>query len=115
MLATLQAWIYFLLFLVVLGMCVVALIDAGRRAPRAFVAAGKRTKAFWLLLLGAATAVALVAIPWPLGIGQLSFLALGSAAVAGVYLADVRPKVSGYSGGRGRGRGRGSGGDSGGW
>jgi hypothetical protein len=98
--ATLQVLIYFLLFSVVLVMCVVALIDALLRPSPAFVAAGKRTKGFWLLVLVAATAVALVAIPRPIGIGQLSFLALASAAAAGVYLVDVRPKVAGHSGGR---------------
>lgn len=98
-----QSLVYFALYLVVFGMCVFALADAARRRPRAFVDAGKRTKRFWVLVLLAALAVSFVAIPWPVGIGELQFVALGSAVAAGVYLADVRPAVARYSGGGSRG------------
>ena len=110
MIATLQAWIYLGLYLFVFVLCVVALVDVLRRTPKAFLDAGKRTKSFWLGVLIAATLVAFVAIPGPIGLGLLSFLALMSAVAAGVYLADVRPAVSRYSGG-----GRGSRGQQGGW
>ena len=105
-----QAVVYLALYLVVFFMCVVALADAARRKPKAFVDAGKRTKRFWVLVLVAALAVAFVAIPWPVGIPRLEFVALGSAVAAGVYLADVRPAVDRYSGG-----GRRPGGPRGGW
>lgn len=110
MLASVQVAVYLALYVLVFVLCVVALVDALRRPARAFVVAGKRTKQFWSLLLGVATAVAFVALPWPLGIGAMSFLALISAVAAGVYLADVRPAVRPYSGGSGR-----SGGPSRGW
>jgi uncharacterized membrane protein YeiB len=105
-----QTLVYLALYVAVFVLSVYALVDAARRPARAFAVAGKRTKQFWTLLLGVATAVAFVALPWPLGIGALSFLALGSAVAAGVYLADVRPAVKPYSGGPGR-----SGGPYGGW
>lgn len=103
MIFTLQIWIFFALYLLVFVMCVVALVDLLRRPAGAFVNAGKRTRGFWLAVIGVATAVAFVAIPPPFGIGQLGFLALGSAVAAIVYLVDVKPAVARYSGGRGRG------------
>ena len=104
MINTLQALVYLGLYVVVFVLAVWALVDAATRPAGAFVSAGKRTKNFWLALTGAATAVAFVALPPPLGIGLLSFLALGSAVAAIVYLVDVRPAVGPYSGRRG-GRG----------
>ncbi len=112
MIRTLQLAVYFALYAAVFVMTVYALVDALRRPARAFVSGGKRTKQFWTVLLGIATAVAFVALPWPVGFGMLSFLALGSAVAAGVYLADVRPAIKPYSGGSGPGR---SGGPSRGW
>jgi len=100
--ASIQLFVFLALYLVVFLMCVVALVDAARRKSRAFLDAGKRTKRFWVLVLVAALAVSFVAIPWPVGIGELRFLALASAVAAGVYLADVKPAVDRYSGG-GRG------------
>lgn len=103
-----QLVVYFALFFTVFVLAVWAFVDAATRPATAFVNGGKRTKNFWLALTGAATAIAFVAIPAPLGFGALSFLALGSAVAAIVYLVDVRPAVRPYSG-RGRGR-RGQGG-----
>lgn len=110
MIASLQVWIFLALYLIVFVLSVVALVDLLRRPAPAFVSGGKRTKKFWGLILGAATAVAFVAIPYPLGIGQLQFLALGSAVAAIVYLVDVKPAIEPYSrrgGGRGPSRGGG--------
>ncbi len=116
MIGTIQVYVYLLLYGVIFVLSVVALVDAARRPPRAFESAGKRTKQFWVWLLVAATAVAFVALPPPVGYGFLSFLAFGSAVAAGVYLADVRPAVRPYSGGSGGGRGgRPGGGPYGGW
>ncbi len=114
MIGSIQAFVYFLLYAVVFVLSVYALVDAARRPARAYASAGKRTKQFWVWVLVAATAVAFVALPWPVGFGFLSFLALGSAVAAGVYLADVRPAIRPYSGGSGRG-GRPGGGPYGGW
>lgn len=107
MLVGAQLVVLFALYLIVFAMCVVGLVDALRHAPAAYVSAGKRTKGFWLALLTGATAVAFVALPWPVGIGELRFLAVVAAVVAGVYLADVRPAVRRYSSGGGGGRRRG--------
>ncbi len=96
-----QVFVFLILYLVIFVGCVAALLDLLRRPAQAFVSAGKRTKNFWLAIIGVATAVAFVAIPWPLGIGALSFLALGSAVAAIVYHVDVKPAVAPYSGGRG--------------
>ncbi len=92
MIVWLQSIVFLLLYAGVFVACVVALVDALRHAPGAYPAAGKRTKGFWTALLGVATAVAFVAIP-VIGIGQLGFLALGSAVAAIVYFVDVRPAL----------------------
>jgi hypothetical protein len=105
-----QLVVFLALYLLVFSLCVVALVDLLRRPARAFTSAGKRTKNFWLALIGASTAVAFVAIPPPIGLGLLSFLALGSAVASIVYLVDVKPAVTPYSGG-----GRPSGPSRGGW
>ena len=79
-----------------LGAEVFALLDALRHRPDAFVAAGKRTKNFWLLVLGVATAVGFVS-------NVLSMFGVIAFVAAAVYLADVRPalkQVSGRGGGR---------------
>jgi Protein of unknown function (DUF2516) len=112
----LQSLVYLALFVIVLGLSVWGLIDAAIRPKQAFASAGKRTKTFWTLVLAGATAVAFVAVPYPIGIGQLGFLALIAAVAAIVYLVDVRPAVQRFSG-RGGSGGRGRGGPSsrGGW
>ena len=96
--------IYLVLYLIVFVTCVVALVDLLLRPAQAFVTAGKRTRSFWLVVLLVATAVAFVALPWPIGIGRMEFLALGAAVAGIVYLVDVRPAIAPYSGRRG-GRG----------
>jgi hypothetical protein len=90
------------LVLVVLGalalaMQAFALVDAVRHRPDAFVAAGKRTKQFWVIVLAVATALGFVSLLNPLNI-----FGLIAVAAAGIYLADVRPalrQVSGRGGG----------------
>ncbi len=99
MIRNVQTVVFLALYVAIFVASIVALLDAVRRPPQAFVSAGKRTKNFWLTLLGIATAIAFVALPYPLGTGALSFLALGSAVAALVYLYDVKPAL----GPRGRG------------
>lgn len=96
----LQQLVMFLLGLALFGIEVWALVDAARRPAAAFVSAGKRTKNFWLLLTGIAAAVGFIGIPF--GGGSVGFLAFIAVVPAGVYLADVRPAVRGYGGGRRR-------------
>lgn len=92
------------LVLLVLGslafaMQVFALVDAARHRSDAFVAAGKRTKQFWVIVLAVAAALGFVSVLNPLNI--FSLLAV---VAAGIYLADVRPalrQVSGRGGGNG--------------
>ncbi|HEX3705708.1 MAG TPA: DUF2516 family protein [Mycobacteriales bacterium] len=66
---------------------VAALVDALLRPEGAYVAAGKQTKAFWLVVLF---------------IGMI-FTLIGLIAAI-VYLVDVRPAIRGASGGGGSGR-----------
>jgi hypothetical protein len=111
--AAAQSLIYLAFYVVIFALCVWALVDALRRPAQAFLSAGKQTKQRWMIILGVATAVSFVAIPFPIGIGRLGFLALLGAVAALVYLVDVRPAVGPYSGRRGGGSG--SGPSRGGW
>ncbi|MGW6132545.1 DUF2516 family protein [Cellulomonas sp. NPDC055163] len=105
MIGAVQTLVYVAFYVVIFLLAVWALVDVLRRPAQAFLSAGKRTKKFWGLVLGVAALLAFVALPYPIGFGYLSFLALGSAVAAVVYLVDVKPAVSPYSGGRGGGRG----------
>ncbi|GAA3815727.1 DUF2516 family protein [Cellulomonas soli] len=97
MIANLQILMFLAFYLVIFGLSLWALVDLATRPSRAFVDGGKRTKQFWGLILGPAAAIAFMAIPAPLGLGFLSFLALGSAVASIVYLVDVRPAIAPYS------------------
>jgi hypothetical protein len=66
-----------------------ALVDALVRPARLYVAAGKKTKVFWTVILALA-----VVINWYL-------LWLAGIVAAIVYLVDVRPALRELSGGRG--------------
>src|SRR3954454_21268707 len=59
-----------------------ALVDCLVRPENAFVAAGKRTKTFWVVVLVLA-----------LFSGFLGFLSIIGLVAAIVYLVDVRPRV----------------------
>ena len=79
---------------------VVGLVDAARRPAAAFVAAGKQTKKFWLVLLGVLLAVLLLlpGLGGAIGIGGIV------ATVAGiVYQVDVRPALKAVGPGGGGG------------
>jgi uncharacterized protein DUF2516 len=77
-----------LVHLAALVLTIVALVDAAIRPDGAFVAAGKQSKIFWILLL-------------VLGI----FIAFVGVIAAIVYFVDVRPAVRQVGGGGGSGRG----------
>jgi hypothetical protein len=96
---SIQALILFAFGIAALGLSLFGLIDALRHRPDAFTAAGKRTKNFWLLVLGVAVALSVVSVYAPFTITWI--LAMVGA---GVYAADVRPALR-------RVMGRGSSGD----
>jgi hypothetical protein len=85
---SLQALIMFAFGVAALGLSLFGLVDALRHRPDAFTAAGKRTKNFWLLVLGVAVALSIVSV-------YAAFTITWVVAVvgAGVYLADVRPAL----------------------
>lgn len=72
----------------VLAMMAWALIDCARTRPDAFVAAGKRTKGFWLLLTGVATAIGFIFVLHPFNLFNLAAI-----VAAAVYHADVKPAL----------------------
>lgn len=91
---------YILLFLGVGALAIQswAAVDAATTRSDAFVAAGKRTKAFWLAITAVATLIGFVQVFNPLNLfGLLAFVA------AAIYLTDVRPAVKSMRGRNGRG------------
>ncbi len=88
----LQSNVMLVLTLVLFACKAIAFVDTLVRADAVFVASGKQSKAFWLLVLG--LAVALHALTWYSPIGVLNLI--GTVA-AFVYLADVRPAVKGLT------------------
>ena len=88
LLADLQSYIVLGLSVVALGVEVWAFLDCVRRRPDAFVAAGKRTKTFWLIV----TVIAMLLGVVSLG-GLPGLLAIVAVIAAGVYLADVKPAL----------------------
>ena len=83
-----QGWIALALGVAALAVEIWAFVDALRRRPDAFVAADKRTKGFWLVLLGVAAAIGFVFLA---SVGNM--LGLLAVVAAGVYLADVKPAL----------------------
>ena len=92
-----QSSLVLILGLAALACEVFALVDALRHRADAFVAAGKRTKQFWLLVTGVATLLGVVAVG-----GFPGILAIVAIVAAGVYLADVKPALDQVMG-RGQG------------
>lgn len=112
-LASAQVVLFWIVYLVIFALCGWALVDCLARPTRAFPAAGKRTKTFWLAITAGATVVAFLSLP--LGVVPFpSFLAFVAVVGGIVYLVDVRPAVAPYSRRRGGGRG-GPGSSRGGW
>lgn len=94
-----QDIVLLVLGVVALGAEVFAFVDAFRAPERAYVAAGKRTKTFWLVLLGICLAIGVVTVTSVLNLfGLLAFVG------AAVYLADVRPALRQVLGRGGSGR-----------
>ncbi|WP_406200192.1 DUF2516 family protein [Kitasatospora sp. NBC_01560] len=73
----------------ILGFKLFALIDAATRREDAYRAADKKTKGFWLAVLGVAFGLDLL-----FGVDPLySFLTLAGLVAAIVYMVDVRPAI----------------------
>jgi hypothetical protein len=111
--ASAQQILFFVVYVVIFLVCLWALIDCATRPQRAFPSAGKRTKTFWLAIVGVATVVSFLAVPLgviPTAIFQ--FLAWAGLVGSIVYMVDVRPAVRPYSKRR---RGRGGSSSRGGW
>lgn len=76
------------LLVAVLVTAVYAFVHAALQRPDAYTAADKLTKPVWLVILGAAVALASILYP-VLGVLRMAM----SACASGVYLVDVRPKL----------------------
>ena len=72
------------LFWAVLAATVYAFVHAAMQRPDAYTAADKLTKPVWLIILGGAGLLS-----WVLGVTGMVI----AAVAAGVYLADVRPRL----------------------
>ncbi len=92
-----QGTIALVLSIAIFAMEVFAFVDALRHRPEAYVSAGKRTKQIWLIVTGVAVILGFLTLGRP-----LNLFALLGVVGAGVYLADVRPAVQSFGGGRGR-------------
>jgi hypothetical protein len=84
-----------------------AFIDVVRRKGTLFPHAGRLSKAAWLGILGAAFLIALLTLTYVLsGSGSpLGIFNVAGVIAAGVYLADLRPKLRQLGGGRGSSNG----------
>lgn len=76
------------LLVAVLVTAVYAFVHAALQRPDAYTAADKLTKPVWLVILGAAVALASILYP-VLGVLGMAM----SACASGVCLVDVRPKL----------------------
>ena len=72
------------IFWAVLASTIYAFVNAAMQRPDAYPAADKLTKPVWLAILGIAGLLS-----WVLGVTGMVI----AAVAAGVYLADVRPKL----------------------
>lgn len=76
-----------------------ALIEALRYSNEEYYASGKRNKAFWTALTGAAAAVGFLGLPFGVGLTNvLGLLGLAAVVVAGIFMADVRPALQSVRG-----------------
>lgn len=91
-----QAFVLLLLGIGSMILTAWAFVDALRRPGSLFPHAGRLSKGAWLGILGAAFAIAVVSLFAPLGI-----LNVVGVIAAGVYLADLRPKLKSLGGGGG--------------
>ncbi len=84
-----------------------AIFDIVRRGPETFVSAGKQTKVLWLIIVGVATAVLFIFLPFPFfhGAGVLNIFGLAASAAVIVYHVGVKPALGAHrKGPKGGGR-----------
>lgn len=86
-----EYYLFQALSIVALIMALWAFVDSLRHPANNYLREGKRTKGFWMAMAGGSAVVCLFSF---IG-GGGGFLQLIAACIAGVYLADVRPNVSG--------------------
>ena len=96
--ANVQNLVYLLLGLASLGLTGFALVDVLRRKGTLFPQVGRLSKGAWLGILGFAFGIAIVSLATPATVGIFNLIGV---VAAGVYLADVRPKLNSIGGGRG--------------
>lgn len=101
----LQSLVSLVLGFAALALEIVSFVDALRRRPDAFIAAGKMTRTRWLVILGIAALVGFVFVR-----SVFSLPGLIAVVAAIIYWVDVKPALDQVSGGRG-----GRGGPYGGW
>ncbi|RKW69820.1 DUF2516 family protein [Galactobacter caseinivorans] len=96
------SWIFVAVTLFVAGLCIWAFLDCVRRPAANFQSMGKLTKKAWVAITGVAAVVTFFSFwfafqaVWAFGgSAGVGIFTLAAAVAAGVYLADVRPAVSG--------------------
>ena len=105
--ASVQNFVLLILAIGSLGLTGFALLDVVRRPANLFPHAGRLSKGAWLGILIAAFLIALLSLTQVLlsGGNPLGFLNVIGVVAAGVYLADLRPKLRSLGGGRGSSQG----------
>ncbi|MEU9834917.1 DUF2516 family protein [Streptosporangium sp. NPDC048047] len=87
--------IFWVLSIAAFAMSAWALFHAVRTSAQAFAVAGKKSKKFWLIVLGLAALFSFASAVgyFGIGLGQLNIFAIAAVIAAGIYLADVKPAV----------------------
>jgi fructose-specific phosphotransferase system IIC component len=88
-----SGYVYVVIYWACILLGVVALIDAARHRADAYPAADRRTKNFWLALLGGGLLAQFI-FPALGGAGPLSILGLAGIVASIVYLVDVRRRLA---------------------
>jgi hypothetical protein len=104
LLGPVQAFVLLLLGIGSLLLTGFAAFDALRRPGSLFPHVGRLSKPVWMGILGAAFLISIVSFGYA---STLGFLNVIGVIAAGVYLAEVRPKLRQIGGGRGSGSGYG--------
>ncbi|MDR2254932.1 MAG: DUF2516 family protein [Arthrobacter sp.] len=85
-------WLYLAIAVVVAVLCVWAFVDCVRRPAANFTSTGKLSKPAWMGITGIAAIVSVIGVVF---LAPSTFFMIAAAVAAGVYLADVKPAVSG--------------------
>ncbi|MCR6712337.1 MAG: DUF2516 family protein [Demequina sp.] len=89
----LQLTIVVIIAIVVFVAAAWALIQAFRFPADAYVAAGKRTRTFWLAITGVATLFAFLCLPPASGFNVFFLLETAAAAATLIFFVDVLPRL----------------------